>query len=89
MRGRAVGSLSHRHLDHLRQVQRLTPGVSLGNLLLTAEPIGNDDRAPICIANPRKNPQLSDLLRHLVVLGPESERARHAAASRLRQQLTV
>jgi len=63
-------------------VHRLPPR-RLRDLLPAAETIGDDERLWRCAADGGQQHELSDLHRHLVVIGLEAEAAGHAAASRV------
>ena len=74
----------HRHLDHLRRVQS-TAVRQLLDLGLAREAVGDDKCVLWRCAHSRQELSLADGDRDVVVVTLESERSRHAAATRVEQ----
>ena len=66
-RRRALFALVHRHLDYLRQVQRVAVGV-LGDLLPAGEAVGDEQRLQVGLPDGGQQHALSGFDRDVVVL---------------------
>ena len=70
-------------LHHLRHVEAAAAGLTLLDLGLAAEAVGDDDVVECGLADLRQHAELADLHRQVVVLGFEPPRAGQAAAAAL------
>src|SRR5271166_2446887 len=68
------------HLQELSKMQGTAAGQP-GDLLPTTEPVGNDRRGRVGIADGRQQNSLAHRDRHVIVSGLEAERTRHAATA--------